>query len=33
MIGGVSLGRGEARTKQGAAMLAAKEALIRFGEE
>ncbi len=32
-VGGASLGEGEARTKQGAAMLAAKEALRRLGEE
>jgi len=33
IVGGVPLGKGEARTKQGAAMLAAREALIRLGEE
>lgn len=32
-VRGVSLGEGEARTKQGAAMIAAREALIRLGEE
>jgi ribonuclease-3 len=32
-VGGVPLGKGEARTKQGAAMLAAKEALVHLGEE
>jgi len=32
-VGGALLGRGEAPTKQGAAMLAAKEALARLGEE
>ena len=32
-VGGVTLGRGEGRTKQGAAMLAAKEALGLLGEE
>jgi ribonuclease-3 len=33
IVGGTPLGKGEARTKQGAAMLAAKEALDRLGEE
>jgi ribonuclease-3 len=33
IVGGAPLGEGEARTKQGAAMLAAKEALGRLGEE
>jgi ribonuclease-3 len=32
-VGGALLGRGEAPTKQGAAMLAAREALGRLGEE
>jgi len=32
-VGGIPLGRGEGRTKQGAAMLAAKEALARLGKE
>ena len=32
-VGGTPLGEGEARTKQGAAMLAAREALDRLGEE
>ncbi|WP_292522506.1 ribonuclease III domain-containing protein [Methanoculleus sp.] len=32
-VGGTLLGKGEARTKQGAAMLAAREALGRLGEE
>lgn len=32
-LGGAPLGEGEAPTKQGAAMLAAKEALCRLGEE
>ncbi len=32
-VSGIPLGGGAARTKQGAAMLAAKEALVRFGEE
>ncbi|NLA38288.1 MAG: ribonuclease III [Methanomicrobiales archaeon] len=33
MVGGIPLGRGVGRTKQGAAMLAAKEALARLGKE
>ncbi len=33
IVGGIPLGRGEGRTKQGAAMLAAKEALARLGRE
>ena len=32
-VRGIPLGRGEARTKQGAAMIAAREALARLGEE